>query len=93
MVPNAHQGTASSALTRLNVNAARLLGIPRAGYAHLLGLAPEHLNDDLCRPPALTSIRIAELATVHAHWTEVAQVMTRRSEIGSLGVWDAPRRR
>ncbi|MEU9161833.1 helix-turn-helix domain-containing protein [Streptomyces sp. NPDC048424] len=88
MVPNTHQGTTSSALTRLNVNTARLLGIPPAGYAHLLGLAPEHLNDDLCRPPALTSIRIAELATVHAHWTEVAQVMTRQSDIGSLGVWD-----
>ncbi|WP_327412248.1 AraC family transcriptional regulator ligand-binding domain-containing protein [Streptomyces sp. NBC_01233] len=88
MVSNAHQGTTSSALTRLNVNAARLLGIPAAGYAHLPGLAPEHLNDDLCRPPTLTSIRIAELATVHAPWTEVARVMTQQSDIGSLGVWD-----
>ncbi|MDX3536224.1 AraC family transcriptional regulator ligand-binding domain-containing protein [Streptomyces sp. MB09-01] len=88
MVSHAHQGTTSSALTRLNVNAARLLGTPPAGYAHLPGLAPEHLNDDLCRPPALTSIRIAELATVHAPWTEVARVMTRQSGIGSLGVWD-----
>ncbi|MFE6834165.1 AraC family transcriptional regulator ligand-binding domain-containing protein [Streptomyces sp. NPDC057705] len=88
MVSHAHQGTTSSALTRLNVNAARSLGIPPAGYAHLPGLAPEHLDDDLCRPPALTSIRIAELATVHAPWTEVARVMTRQSGIGSLGVWD-----
>ncbi|MFD9518103.1 helix-turn-helix domain-containing protein [Streptomyces sp. NPDC059979] len=88
MVSHAHQGTTSSALTRLNVNAVRMLGIPAAGYAHLLGMAPEHLNDDLCRPPALTSIRIAELATVHAHWTEVAQLLTQQSTIGTLGVWD-----
>ncbi len=88
MVSHAHQGTTSSALTRLNVNAARLLGIPPAGYAHLLGLAPEHLNDDLCRPPLVTSIRIAELATVHAPWTEVARLMTQQSTIGTLGVWD-----
>ncbi|MEV6957279.1 helix-turn-helix domain-containing protein [Streptomyces sp. NPDC051183] len=88
MVSHAHRGTTSSALTRLNVNAARLLGIPPRGYAHLLGLAPEHLDDDLCRPPALTSIRIAELATVHAPWTDVSLVMTQQSGIGSLGVWD-----
>ncbi|MFJ3723569.1 AraC family transcriptional regulator ligand-binding domain-containing protein [Streptomyces sp. NPDC090045] len=88
MVSNTHPGTTSSALTRLNVNTARLLGTPAAGYAHLLGLAPEHLNDDLCRPPSLTSIRIAELATVHAPWTEVGRVMTLQSGIGSLGVWD-----
>ncbi|MFC9582242.1 helix-turn-helix domain-containing protein [Streptomyces yangpuensis] len=88
MVSHAHQGTTSSALTRLNVDAARLLGIPPTGYAHLLGMAPEHLNDDLCRPPAITSIRIAELATVHAPWAEVALLLTQRSGIGSLGVWD-----
>ncbi|MGW7438452.1 AraC family transcriptional regulator ligand-binding domain-containing protein [Streptomyces sp. NPDC054849] len=88
MVSHAHQGTTSSALTRLNVNAARLLGLPPAGYAHLLGLAPEHLNDDLCRPPVVTSIRITELATVHTPWTEVAQLMAQQSTIGSLGVWD-----
>ncbi|MGW7030024.1 helix-turn-helix domain-containing protein [Streptomyces xanthophaeus] len=84
----AHHGTTSSALTRLNVNAARLLGIPPAGYVHLLGMASQHLNDDLCRPPALTSIRIAELTTVHAHWTEVALLMTQQAPVGSLGVWD-----
>ncbi|MFD3698794.1 helix-turn-helix domain-containing protein [Streptomyces sp. NPDC058646] len=88
MVSHAHQGTTSSALTRLNLNAARALGIPPHGYAHLLGLAPEHLNDDLCRPPASTSIRIAELATVHAPWTEVAGLLAQQSAIGSLGVWD-----
>ncbi|MFE6906396.1 AraC family transcriptional regulator [Streptomyces erythrochromogenes] len=88
MVSHAHPGTTSSALTRLNVTAARLLGIPPTGYAHLLGMAPEHLNDDLYRPPALTSIRIAELATVHAPWTEVAVLLARQSDVGSLGVWD-----
>ncbi|MFI8451894.1 AraC family transcriptional regulator [Streptomyces erythrochromogenes] len=88
MVSHAHRGTTSSALTRLNVNAATLLGIPATGYAHLLGMAPEHLNDDLCRPPAVTSIRIAELATVHAPWSEVALLLARQSVIGSLGVWD-----
>ncbi|MFJ6793901.1 helix-turn-helix domain-containing protein [Streptomyces sp. NPDC091268] len=85
---HAHQGTTSSALTRLNVNAARLLGIPPHGYAHLLGLATEHLDDDLCRPPTLTSIRIAELTTMHAPWTEVSLLMAQQSSIGSLGVWD-----
>ncbi len=88
VVSHAHPGTTSSALTRLNVNAARLLGIPPTGYAHLLGMAPEHLNDDLCRPPAVTSIRIAELATVHAPWTEVSLLLAQQSAIGSLGVWD-----
>ncbi|WP_328619131.1 AraC family transcriptional regulator ligand-binding domain-containing protein [Streptomyces sp. NBC_00354] len=88
MILHAHQGTTSSALTRLSVNAARRLGIPRDGYAHLLGVAPEHLNDDLCRTPAATSIRIAELTTVHASWTELALVLAEQSAIGALGVWD-----
>ncbi|MBT2450877.1 AraC family transcriptional regulator ligand-binding domain-containing protein [Streptomyces sp. ISL-43] len=88
MVSHAHQGTTSSALTRLSVNVARLLGIPPHGYAHLLGLAPEHLNDDLCRTPAATSIRIAELTTVHAPWTEMSVLLAQQSSIGSLGVWD-----
>ncbi|MEV0194601.1 helix-turn-helix domain-containing protein [Kitasatospora purpeofusca] len=88
MIPHAHPGTTSSALTRLNVNAARLLGVPAQGYTHLLGLAPEHLNDDLCRAPTGTSIRIAELMAAHTHWTEVAQVMTRQSPVGALGIWD-----
>ncbi|MFD9306260.1 helix-turn-helix domain-containing protein [Streptomyces sp. NPDC060048] len=88
MVSHAHQGTTSSALTRLSVNVARLLDIPPHGYAHLLGLAPEHLNDDLCRTPAATSIRVAELTTVHAHWTEMSVLLAQQSNIGSLGVWD-----
>ncbi|WP_158717776.1 AraC family transcriptional regulator [Streptomyces sp. NRRL F-2664] len=88
MASHTHQGTTSSALTRLNAHAAHLLGIPPDGYAHLLGMAPEHLNDDLCRPPAMTSIRIAELATVHAPWSEVSLLLTQQSAVGSLGVWD-----
>ncbi|MEV7523591.1 AraC family transcriptional regulator ligand-binding domain-containing protein [Streptomyces sp. NPDC091371] len=88
MVSHAHQGTTSSALTRLSVNAARLLGVPPHGYAHLLGLAPEHLNDDLCRTPAATAIRIAELTTTRAPWTELSLVLAQQSGIGALGVWD-----
>ncbi|MGR4880232.1 helix-turn-helix domain-containing protein [Streptomyces sp. LARHCF249] len=88
MVSHAHQGTTSSALTRLSVNAARLLGVPAHGYAHLLGLAPEHLNDDLCRTPTATSIRIAELSTAHVPWTELSVALARESGIGALGVWD-----
>ncbi|MEV7415389.1 helix-turn-helix domain-containing protein [Streptomyces sp. NPDC089919] len=88
MVSHTHPGTTSSALARLNVNAARVLGVPAAGYAHLLGTAPEHLDDDLCRVPTLTSIRLAELMTLHTPWPEVALAMTRQSGTGSLGVWD-----
>ncbi|MFD7256803.1 helix-turn-helix domain-containing protein [Streptomyces sp. NPDC059874] len=88
MVSHAHQGTTSSALARLSVNAARLLGVPAHGYAHLLGLAPEHLNDDSCRTPAATGIRLAELSTTHAPWTELSVVLAQQSSIGALGVWD-----
>ncbi|MFD9030800.1 helix-turn-helix domain-containing protein [Streptomyces sp. NPDC059567] len=88
MVSYTHQGTTSSALTRLSVNAARLVGIPPEGYAHLLGLAPEHLHDDLCRPPSATSLRIAELTTSHISWAELSMVLAQQSDIGALGVWD-----
>ncbi|GAA3024329.1 hypothetical protein GCM10020229_39530 [Kitasatospora albolonga] len=88
MIENAPRGTTSSALARLNVDGARRLGVPVEGYARLVGLDPEHLHDDLCRPPTTTSIRIAELMTVRAPWTEVARVLARESEVGSLGVWD-----
>ncbi|WP_051832207.1 AraC family transcriptional regulator [Streptomyces katrae] len=88
MILPAHQGTTSSALTRLSVSAARRLGIPADGYAHLLGMAPEHLNDDLCRTPSATGIRIAELTTVHASWAELTLVLADQSGIGALGVWD-----
>ncbi len=87
-ISHAHRGTTSSALARLSVNAARRFGIPPHGYAHLLGLAPEHLNDDLCRTPAATGIRIAELTTRKAPWTELARQLTEQSAIGALGVWD-----
>ncbi len=78
----------SSALTRLSVKAARLLDTPPAGYAHLLGLASEHLNDDLCRIPAATANRIAELTTVRTPWPELSLVLAQQSRIGTLGVWD-----
>ncbi|WKV75661.1 AraC family transcriptional regulator [Streptomyces sp. PCS3-D2] len=51
-------------------------------------MAPEHLHDDRYRPPAVTSIRIAELATVHAPWPEVALLLAQQADIGTLGVWD-----
>ncbi|MEU9233675.1 helix-turn-helix domain-containing protein [Streptomyces subrutilus] len=88
MVAHEHQGTTSSALTRLSVNAARLFDVPPHGYAHLPGLAPEHLNDDLCRTPAATGIRIAELTTARTPWVELSLALARQSDIGTLGVWD-----
>ncbi|TXS52318.1 helix-turn-helix domain-containing protein [Streptomyces sp. t39] len=88
VVSDTHQGTTSSALARLNFHAARLLGVPDTGYRHLPGLAPEHLNDDRCRTPASTSVRIAELATGHTPWPELSRLLARESGIGSLGVWD-----
>lgn len=78
----------SSALARLNVNAARSLGVPTDGYAHLLGIAPEHLGDDLCRAPVATSVRIVELATALTSWPELALLMAQGAPMGSLGVWD-----
>ncbi|MFB6823327.1 helix-turn-helix domain-containing protein [Streptomyces virginiae] len=88
MITEAHQGTTSSAITRLSVTAARLFDVPAHGYAHLLGLAPEHLHDDLCRTPATTGIRIAELTTVRVPWTELALLLAQQSDVGTLGVWD-----
>ncbi|MEU6972202.1 hypothetical protein AB0A71_31670 [Kitasatospora aureofaciens] len=37
-------GTTSSAITRLTVDGATLLDVVPADYAHLLGLAPDHLH-------------------------------------------------
>ncbi|WSF36580.1 AraC family transcriptional regulator [Streptomyces sp. NBC_01351] len=88
VVSHAHQGTTSSALTRLSVNAARALGVPPQGYADLLGVAPEHLHDDLCRTPSGTSIRIAEMTTTRSPWTDLSVVLAQQSSIGTLGVWD-----
>ncbi|WP_327387665.1 helix-turn-helix domain-containing protein [Streptomyces sp. NBC_01207] len=88
MITQAHHGTTSSAITRLSITAARLFDIPAHGYAHLPGLAPEHLNDDLCRTPAATGIRIAELTTVRVPWTELSLLLAEQSSIGTLGVWD-----
>ncbi|WP_330334307.1 AraC family transcriptional regulator [Streptomyces sp. NBC_00536] len=88
MVTHAHQGTTSSALVRLSINAARLLGVPPHGYTHLLGVAPEHLNDDLCRTPSATGLRIAELTTTHFPWADLSVALTQTSGIGSLGIWD-----
>ena len=88
MVSHAHQGTTSSALTRLNVKAAHLVGVPRHTYAHLLGLAREHLDDDACRTPAASIIRVLELTTGQVSWTEASLLMAQESAIGTLGVWD-----
>ncbi|MFF3019094.1 AraC family transcriptional regulator ligand-binding domain-containing protein [Streptomyces sp. NPDC057939] len=88
MVSHAHHGTTSSALTRLNVKAARMVGVPPQSYAHLLGLASEHLDDDACRTPAASTIRVLELTTGQAHWTEASLLMAQQSDIGTLGVWD-----
>ncbi|MFI9718341.1 hypothetical protein ACIHFE_01615 [Streptomyces sp. NPDC052396] len=81
-------GTKPSAITRLIVDGATQLGVVPAKYAHLLGLAPEHLHDDLYRTPASSAIHILELLTVNAPWAEVAQLLARRSRLGVLGIWD-----
>ncbi|WP_051782143.1 MULTISPECIES: AraC family transcriptional regulator [unclassified Streptomyces] len=88
MITQAHRGTTSSAITRLSVTAARLFDIPAHGYTHLLGVAPEHLHDDLCRTPAATGIRIAELTTVRVPWPELSLLLAEQSGVGTLGVWD-----
>ncbi|MEU3488693.1 helix-turn-helix domain-containing protein [Streptomyces massasporeus] len=62
--------------------------MPQDDYAHLLGVAPEHLNDDHCRAPAATNNRIAELTTVYAPWAEISLLLARQSGVGALGVWD-----
>ncbi|WP_395297547.1 helix-turn-helix domain-containing protein [Kitasatospora hibisci] len=88
MASHAHLGTTSSALTRVNVEGARRLGIPPESYTHFLGLDPDHLRGDLYRTPAATTVRLWELTTVRAPWTEVSLLMTQQSAIGALGVWD-----
>ncbi|WP_030223260.1 helix-turn-helix domain-containing protein [Streptomyces bikiniensis] len=83
-----HHNTTSSNLARIYLAAARLLHVPQQGYEGLLGLAPEHLNDDLCRTPTSTVVRLAELATVHAPWTMLSLVLAKESRPGALGAWD-----
>ncbi|MFI9721483.1 helix-turn-helix domain-containing protein [Streptomyces sp. NPDC052396] len=81
-------GTTSSAITRLTVDGATLLEVAPADYAHLLGLAPEHLHDDRYRPPVTSVLQVWELLTAKAPWPEVARLLVRRSHLGALGVWD-----
>ncbi|GAB2451602.1 AraC family transcriptional regulator [Nocardia tengchongensis] len=81
-------GTTSTAITRLVVDGAVQLGIPASTYTNLLGLAPQHLNDDLYRTPATSNIRLWELVALNAPWTEAAVLMTHRSQLGTLGLWD-----
>ncbi|MFJ4871538.1 helix-turn-helix domain-containing protein [Streptomyces sp. NPDC088757] len=88
MVSAALGGTTSSALARVSIGAARAAGVPADRYVNLLGLAARHLDDDLCRIPAATTNRVAEETTVRIHWTELSVLLTRRSELGSFGVWD-----
>ncbi|WP_282693494.1 AraC family transcriptional regulator [Streptomyces sp. CC208A] len=78
----------SSALTRLGFRAARLVGVPDHDFAGLLGLGPEQLNDDLCRIPAVTGNRMAELGSARVGWTELAGLLVRESAVGAFGVWD-----
>lgn len=81
-------GTTPAAFTRLNAVAAARIGVDPAAYAHLLGMAPEHLREDRYRPPASTNIRIWELMTLQAPWHEVSLNMSRASTLGTLGLWD-----
>ncbi|MEV6203058.1 helix-turn-helix domain-containing protein [Streptomyces sp. NPDC051771] len=88
MLSHSHPGTTSSALTRLSVGVLRLVGADPDGYAHLLGLAPEHLHDDAYRTPSVTTRRVADLTSVHVSWPEMAVLFARQSDVGALGVWD-----
>ncbi|MQS16190.1 AraC family transcriptional regulator [Streptomyces kaniharaensis] len=81
-------GTTSSAITRLTVDGATQLGIASAKYAHLTGLAAEHLNGDLYRTPAASASQVWELLTANAPWPEVALLLAQRSHLGALGIWD-----
>ncbi|MFF1344238.1 AraC family transcriptional regulator ligand-binding domain-containing protein [Streptomyces sp. NPDC058290] len=83
-----HPGTTPASLTRLNAAAATRLGVNPAAYAHLLGLAPEHLDDDRYRIPASTSVRIWELMTLQAPWPHVSLYMAQVSTLGTFGLWD-----
>ncbi|WP_143065884.1 AraC family transcriptional regulator ligand-binding domain-containing protein [Streptomyces sp. CC53] len=83
-----HHNTTSSSLARVYVAAARLLHVPPEGYVGLLGLAPEHLNDDMCRTPTSTVVRLAELATARAPWTMLSLALAKESRFGALGAWD-----
>ncbi|GAA3044252.1 hypothetical protein GCM10017562_01450 [Streptomyces roseofulvus] len=88
MLSHSHPGTTSSALTRLSVQVIRMVGADPNGYAHLIGLAPEHLHGDAYRIPASTTGRLADLTSVHVPWTETAVLLARQSHVGALGVWD-----
>ncbi|MEV4947920.1 AraC family transcriptional regulator ligand-binding domain-containing protein [Streptomyces sp. NPDC053755] len=83
-----HRGTTPAAFTRLNARNATLLGVPPSTFAQLLGMAPEYLNDDRYRTPAATNVRLWQLMTTRAPWTDVAAFMAHRSPLGHLGVWD-----
>ncbi|MFF3316208.1 AraC family transcriptional regulator ligand-binding domain-containing protein [Streptomyces sp. NPDC003035] len=77
-----------AAFTRLNARNATLLGVPPSAFVQLLGMSPEYLNDDRYRTPAATNVRVWQLMTTKAPWTDVAAFMTHRSPLGHLGVWD-----
>ncbi|MFF5638320.1 helix-turn-helix domain-containing protein [Streptomyces sp. NPDC012825] len=81
-------GTTPAAFTRLNAVAAARIGVGPDKYAHLLGMAPEHLREDRYRTPASTNIRIWELMTLEAPWHEVSLNMAHASTLGTLGLWD-----
>jgi AraC-like DNA-binding protein len=83
-----HNGTMPSATTRVVAAGADRLGIAPDRYAHLLGMAPEHLHDDRLRTPTTTAVHLWELVTAHAPWTEVSMMLAEQSDIGTFGVWD-----
>ncbi|MEU6972211.1 helix-turn-helix domain-containing protein [Kitasatospora aureofaciens] len=81
-------GTMSSALSRVIVDVAADLGIAPPGYAHLSGMAPEYLNDDLYRIPVVSISQVCEQLATIAPWPEVAALLVQRSQQGALGLWD-----
>ncbi|WP_406448132.1 AraC family transcriptional regulator ligand-binding domain-containing protein [Streptomyces sp. NBC_00876] len=81
-------GTTATAFTRLNASAATRLGVSPDKYAHLVGMAPQHLAGDRYRTPSSTNVRIWELMTLRAPWHEVSLHMAHQSTLGTLGLWD-----
>lgn len=80
-------GTVSTQLTRLLRTTALQAGVAPQELAHLPGLTPELLGDDLMRVPVETAFRIWELIGARAGRGSGLRVAAG-ANIGSLHVWD-----
>ncbi|MEV0251029.1 AraC family transcriptional regulator ligand-binding domain-containing protein [Nocardia sp. NPDC050712] len=81
------EGTVPIQLIRLIHTAALHAGVAPAELAHLRGLDPALLADDLIRVPVATPFRIWELIEAHAG-PEAGLRVSAAAALGSLQVWD-----